>query len=147
MISMTGLRTKKGAIMSDWQRQIGAMTLFVGDLNGTKAFYQKVFGLEPVFEEPGTAMFKFGDQYVFLHAADDLPATAGAILEEGRKGAGQFAIIVDDVDAVCTELTSRGAEPIAALADRPWGMRTVTFADPAGHVWEIAQEIAEDASA
>jgi catechol 2,3-dioxygenase-like lactoylglutathione lyase family enzyme len=139
--------SKKGANMSDWDRQIGAMTLFVADLDGTKAFYQQVFGLEPVFEEPDTAMFKFGDQYVFLHAAANLPGTAGAVLEEGRKGAGQFAIIVKDVDAVCAELTSRGAEPLAAVADRPWGMRTVTFTDPGGYVWEIAQEIAADTSA
>jgi catechol 2,3-dioxygenase-like lactoylglutathione lyase family enzyme len=136
------LPAQKGAIMSDWDRQIGAMTLFVRDLDGTKAFYQQVFGLEPVFEEPGNAMFKFGDQYVFLHAADELPPTPGAVLAEGRKGAGQFAIIVEDVDAVCAELTAQGVEPLAALADRSWGMRTVTFSDPAGHVWEIAQEIA-----
>ncbi|MGH3402377.1 MAG: hypothetical protein ACRDRJ_07680 [Streptosporangiaceae bacterium] len=30
-------------------------------------------------------------------------------------------------------------------ADRPWGMRTVTFADPGGHIWEIAQELPGDA--
>ncbi len=26
-------------------------------------------------------------------------------------------------------------------ADRDWGMRTATFADPGGHIWEIAQEL------
>ncbi len=25
--------------------------------------------------------------------------------------------------------------------DRPWGRRTAAFADPAGHVWELAHEI------
>jgi uncharacterized glyoxalase superfamily protein PhnB len=33
-------------------------------------------------------------------------------------------------------------EVITGPADRPWGMRTVTFADPAGHIWEIAQGLA-----
>jgi uncharacterized glyoxalase superfamily protein PhnB len=28
--------------------------------------------------------------------------------------------------------------------DRPWGMRTATFADPDGHIWEIAQQLGED---
>jgi catechol 2,3-dioxygenase-like lactoylglutathione lyase family enzyme len=144
MISRTRLRARKGAIMTDWQKQIGAMTLFVGDLDGTKAFYRQAFGLEPAFEEPGTAMFNFGEQVVFLHKADGLPLTADAVLEEGRKGAGQFAIIVGDVDAVSAELAASGVEPLSGLADRPWGMRTVTFADPAGYVWEIAQEIARD---
>jgi catechol 2,3-dioxygenase-like lactoylglutathione lyase family enzyme len=25
--------------------------------------------------------------------------------------------------------------------DREWGVRTAAFADPDGHVWEIAQEL------
>jgi uncharacterized glyoxalase superfamily protein PhnB len=45
------------------------------------------------------------------------------------------------MDAVCSELTGRAVKFISAPADRPWGMRTATFADPAGHVWEIAQQI------
>jgi lactoylglutathione lyase len=26
--------------------------------------------------------------------------------------------------------------------DRDWGMRTASFTDPDGHIWEIAQELA-----
>jgi uncharacterized glyoxalase superfamily protein PhnB len=33
---------------------------------------------------------------------------------------------------------------ITGPADRSWGMRTVTFADPAGHIWVIAQGLPED---
>jgi hypothetical protein len=25
--------------------------------------------------------------------------------------------------------------------DRPWGMRTASFTDPAGHIWEVAQDL------
>jgi lactoylglutathione lyase len=42
---------------------------------------------------------------------------------------------------VCSELTGRGAALLTGPADRAWGMRTATFADPGGHIWEIAQEI------
>ena len=28
--------------------------------------------------------------------------------------------------------------PVASR-DRPWGVRTASFADPGGHIWEIAQ--------
>jgi uncharacterized glyoxalase superfamily protein PhnB len=31
-------------------------------------------------------------------------------------------------------------QPLSGPANREWGMRTATFADPAGHIWEIAQE-------
>jgi uncharacterized glyoxalase superfamily protein PhnB len=50
------------------------------------------------------------------------------------------------VDAVSSELAGRGVRLLSGPADRPWGMRTVTFADPGGHIWEIAQEIPGDAS-
>jgi len=29
---------------------------------------------------------------------------------------------------------------ISGPADRDWGIRTITFADPAGYIWEIAQD-------
>ena len=48
---------------------------------------------------------------------------------------------VDDVDAVAGELVGRGATLISGPADQPWGIRTVTFSDPAGYVWELAQDL------
>ena len=34
-------------------------------------------------------------------------------------------------------MTARGVELLNGPMDRPWGVRTATFRDPAGHVWEI----------
>jgi catechol 2,3-dioxygenase-like lactoylglutathione lyase family enzyme len=127
--------------MSDWEREIGAITLFVPDLDRATEFYQETFGLETARPDADTAMFKFKNVYVFLHRAAAAQDPLPEVLAEANNGAGQFAIIVDDVDAVCSELTGRGVEVITGPADRPWGMRTVTFADPAGHIWEIAQGI------
>jgi uncharacterized glyoxalase superfamily protein PhnB len=84
-------------------------------------------------------MLRFGGMFVFLHQAAGAATPLPEILDQAAKGAGQFAIIVGDVDAVCAEIASRGVEPITGPADRAWGMRTATFADPAGHIWEIAQ--------
>jgi uncharacterized glyoxalase superfamily protein PhnB len=49
-------------------------------------------------------------------------------------------VFVDNVDALCAELTARGVA-VNGPADRPWGMRTATFTDPAGHLWEIGQDL------
>jgi len=49
---------------------------------------------------------------------------------------------VDDVDAVCEDLASRGVELLNGPMDRPWGMRTAAFADPDGHVWEVGAAVA-----
>jgi len=131
-------------VMSDWEREIGAITLFVPDLDRATAFYQEVFGLPANGMDAETSMFRFKNVFVFLHQAATEQVTVPEVRAEAEKGVGQFAIIVDDVDAVCAELTARGVEVITGPADRPWGMRTVTFADPAGHFWEIAQGLSED---
>jgi catechol 2,3-dioxygenase-like lactoylglutathione lyase family enzyme len=138
--------SEAGDRMADWEKRIGAVTLFVPDLDRARQFYQDVFGLDAQPAGDGTVVLRFQDMYLFLHAAAAAQEPLPEVLEEARKGAGQFAVIVGDVDAVCSELAGRGVRPLSGPADRPWGMRTVTFADPGGHIWEIAQEIPGDAS-
>ncbi len=46
---------------------------------------------------------------------------------------------VDDVDAMCEELRRRGATILSGPMERPWGIRTASFRDPGGHIWEIAK--------
>jgi uncharacterized glyoxalase superfamily protein PhnB len=50
----------------------------------------------------------------------------------------QLTLEVDDVDAMCDELRARGVELLNGPIDRPWGIRTASFRDPGGHIWEIA---------
>jgi lactoylglutathione lyase len=133
---------EEGAQMSEWEKEIGAMTLFVRDLERSKTFYQDVFGLPPMGDDEDSAMFRFKNMFVFLHKASAAHEVPGSDeLDQALKGAGQFAIIVEDVDAICAELDQRGVAFLSGPADRDWGMRTVTFADPGGNIWEIAQEI------
>lgn len=51
----------------------------------------------------------------------------------------QLTVEVDDVDAVCALLADRGVELLNGPMDRPWGVRTASFRDPGGHIWEIAK--------
>ncbi|MGH3168172.1 MAG: VOC family protein [Trebonia sp.] len=128
--------------MADWDRQIGAMTLFVPDLGDALKFYADAFGLQAQPMDEGTAMLRFGQMFVFLHKSSSATVPPPEVRQEAAKGAGQFAIIVADVDGVCAEMAGRGVRPLSGPADREWGMRTATFADPAGHIWEVAQELA-----
>ena len=127
--------------MSSWPGRIGAITLFVEDLEATKRFYREVFGLPVVFEDDDSTVFDFGNTIVNL-----LKTTAAGELVEPAAVAGrdagarfQLTIEVDDVDAVCAELTGRGVELLNGPVDRPWGVRTASFRDPGGHIWEIAR--------
>ena len=48
-----------------------------------------------------------------MHAAAAAQEPLPEVLAEARKGAGQFAVIVADVDAVCAELAGRGASRLS----------------------------------
>ena len=52
-----------------------------------------------------------------------------------------FTIGVEDVDAVCAELAARGVDLLNGPVNRPWGVRTASFTDPGGHIWEIAEDL------
>jgi catechol 2,3-dioxygenase-like lactoylglutathione lyase family enzyme len=127
--------------MTSWPGEITAITLFVEDLATTKRFYQEVFGLPVAFEDDDSAVFTFGNTMINL-----LRTTAARELIEpavvATRDAGarlQLTITVDDVDALCAELSRRGVELLNGPMDRPWGIRTASFRDPAGHIWEIAK--------
>ena len=53
----------------------------------------------------------------------------------------QLTIWVEDTDATVAELQARGVKLINGPINRHWGQRTAAFADPAGHIWEVAQSI------
>lgn len=128
--------------MAEWEKRIIAVNLLVADLDRATSFYSKVFALDPHQDDAESAMFRFGSTYVFLHrdqAHEDTPA--GDVRELAEKGVGQHALFVDDADAVRAELDHHGVAVISGPADREWGMRTMTFADPSGHIWEIVQEL------
>ena len=124
-----------------WPERIAAITLFVEDLAAAKRFYLDVFRLPIHYEDESSCVFAFGETLVNLlqtSAADELVAPA-PVAAPGSGVRVQLTLGVDDVDAMCAELTARGAELLNGPMDRPWGIRTASFRDPGGHIWEIAQ--------
>lgn len=123
-----------------WPGSIAAITLFVEDLPAAKRFYSDVFRLPVYFEDDNSTVFRFGDTLVNLLETSEAPGLVApatvASLDAGVRF--QFTIAVDDVDAMAEELTSRGVELLNGPIDRPWGIRTASFRDPGGHIWEIA---------
>ena len=120
---------------------IEAITLFVEDLDATKQFYQEIFGLPIVFEDDASAVFKFGSTLINLlkiTQADEL-ITPALVASHEAGSRFVFTLAVEDVDATCTELSARGVTLLNGPMDRPWGIRTASFVDPAGYIWEIAQ--------
>jgi lactoylglutathione lyase len=125
--------------MTDWPGGLSAITLFAEDLAATKQFYLDVFELPVVFEDENSAVFQFGQTLINLLDVSSAPE----LIQPAHVGArdGQRFVLtlrVDDVDAKCRELEARGVTLLNGPMDRPWGPRTASFRDPAGHLWEIA---------
>ena len=127
--------------MDAWPTGIGAITLFVEDLEAARQFYREVFGLPVHFEDANSAVFKFGDTLVNLLKVTEAPELIGPATVASPEGGSRFVFTleVDDVDAKCAELTAHGVQLLNGPMDRPWGPRTASFRDPGGHIWEIAQ--------
>ena len=122
---------------------VAAITMFVEDTQRPRAFYERVFELSPIHEDENAVAFRFENMVVNLlktPAAHELiePATVAGPDAGSRF---QLTIGVDDTDAVCEELAARGVDLLNGPMDREWGLRTAAFADPDGHVWEVAAKL------
>lgn len=133
--------TQQGVTAAVWPGALFAVTLFVEDLEAAKLFYKTAFGLPVAYEDGASAVFTFERTMINLlkiESADELinPARVAPRAAGSRM---VFTLQVDDVDARCAELKARGVTLLNGPMDRPWGIRTASFADPAGHIWEIAK--------
>ncbi len=124
----------------DWTPSVGAVTLIVNDLDASKTFYSAAFGTAVIYENDDSVVFKFGETLInALHrsSADELlaPSAAGTADQPPKV---VFTVQVPDTDTYCGKLAEKGIELLNGPMTRPWGPRTASFADPDGHVWEIA---------
>jgi len=129
--------------LSQSLKSVGAITLFVEDPQRSKSFYENVFELPVAYEDENAAAFNFENMIVNLlkapAARELIDPAAVATREAGSRF--QLTIWVDDADATCAQLQARGVELLNGPMDRAWGLRTATFTDPDGHIWEIASEL------
>ncbi len=125
--------------------EIGAILLFVQDLDGATAFYRDTLQLPYLGSEANLAAFRLEDGKMVV-----LLSQAGAeeILREGVTALstasgprGLVSLKVADVDATYEELTARGVTFVLSPTDQPWGIRMAHFVDPEGNIWEINREV------
>lgn len=121
--------------------RVSLITIGVGDLARSKAFYTKlgftassVGGGEVVFMQAGAvALCLFPRESLACDA--DMPA----------EGSGFRGIAIahnvrekEQVDTVIAEAVAAGGSVAKAAHDATWGGRSGYFADPDGHLWEVA---------
>lgn len=135
--------------MSSRLSAIEVITLFVQDIDTSRAFHDTAFARPVVYEDEVSFVLQFDNLMVNV-----LQVEQAHELVEPRQASTAMAqshvlltIRVEDVDATCSTLRDLGVELINGPIDRPWGRRTAAFSDPSGHVWEIAQPIGDEVPA
>ena len=117
---------------------VSAMTLFTEDLAAAIAFYRAFLHADPVWGDPVSSVFKVGETMVNLlqtSAVAELIAPAQMATPGIR---AVYMLTVADVDAEAARLAAAGLALLNGPVDRPWGIRTLSLADPSGHIWELA---------
>lgn len=120
------------------------ITLFVDDIAAAKAFYADVFSARSIFGDEASDVLDFGGVMINLLQSSNAPTLVEPNPVAPSVSGSRFLLTVrvDDVDAVCDGLRDAGVTLLNGPIDRPWGRRTAAFADPSGHVWEVAQVLA-----
>ena len=123
--------------------RLEVLTAFCEDLAAARVFYAEVLEAPLVFANDDSAVYRMGGVLVNLldvRSAPELVAPG----DVGAPGLGdriQLTIPVEDVDEACAELARRGVTLHNGPMDRWWGMRTASFRDPAGLLWEVAADL------
>lgn len=132
--------------------RISLVTLGVRDLAKSRAFY-RALGWPEAGAVDDVAFYQLGPLAFGLFAWDSLAKDAKVSPQgEGFRGFSLAHNVraKDEVDSCLAEAAVAGARILEPATDAPWGGRSGYFADPDGHLWEIAWNpgfpLAEDGS-
>ena len=123
--------------------KIFALTLVTDDLDETESFYRRVFGLEPVFTDANSTVFQFGEVLVNILDASAVGGlfSPAVVASPGLGHRNLLTIQVDNVDLEAERLAGLGVQLNQQPTDQDWGIRTITFIDPTGQMWEFSHPL------
>ncbi|MEV8214302.1 VOC family protein [Leifsonia sp. NPDC077715] len=121
-------------------QRISLLTLGVADLARSRAFYEDGLGWRPADVPEGVVFYQLPGMAFALFGRDDLAEDARLPVD------GTFSGITlacnqrseADVDAVLAQAAAAGARILKPAERVFWGGYSGYFADPDGHVWEVA---------
>ena len=121
--------------------RISLITLGVADVARARAFYEALGWRASGASQPEVAFLQANGLAIALWARQALAEDAG--VADGARGFSGIALAYNgrsksEVDAVYASAVAAGATALTAPRDTPWGGYSGYFADPDGHLWEVA---------
>ena len=123
------------------EQRLSLVTLGVADLARARRFYEDGLGWRRGNAEAGIAFYQMPGAILALWSRPDLAEDAG-VADSGAQFSGLTlaynARSRQEVDAVLAEAVAAGATLAKPAHETVWGGYSGYFADPDGHLWEVA---------
>jgi catechol 2,3-dioxygenase-like lactoylglutathione lyase family enzyme len=122
------------------QQRVSLITVGVKDLAKVAAFYEAL-GWARVESQDGVVAFDLIGQTFGLYPLDALAEDLGSSVETlgaGRMTLGYNVVEKADVAPILAKAKAAGGDILKPAQDVFWGGHHGYFADPEGHIWEIA---------
>lgn len=121
--------------------RMSMITLGVADLERSIRFYRDGLGLPQLESPPSVAFFPLNGTWLGLYGREALAEDAGVPADgQGFRGVAIAHNLPSEaaVDKLMTEAVAAGAAEVKKPQKVFWGGYSGYFADPDGHLWEIA---------
>lgn len=122
-------------------QRVTLITLGVADLPASRGFYARLGWQEHGESQEGVAFYQMNGLALALFGLADLAADqgrAGAVLGTGAITLAQNFLTEAEVDAAFEAALAAGATALKRPEKVFWGGYSGYWADPDGHVWEVA---------
>lgn len=122
------------------EQRVSLITLGARDMAGLAAFYEAL-GWARVDSPDGVIAFDLIGQTLGLYPLEALAEDIGVPVEELGRGAMTLAHNLRnkaDVAPLLARAEAAGARVLKPASDVFWGGHHGYFADPEGHIWEVA---------
>ena len=123
------------------EQRLSLVTLGVADIDRSRRFYEDGLGWKRGNKEDSVVFFQLPGSILALWSRAALAEDAG--LADAGAGFSGVALAYNarsraDADAVLAEAGKAGARILKPAHETFWGGYSGYFADPDGHVWEVA---------
>lgn len=116
--------------------RLDLVTLLVSDPKNSLRFYRELLGLELLKDSGGYVELASGALRLALFPRDELEKLLGLQMPAAG-GALVLSFEVEELDERFESIVERGAEPVRAPAEAPWGKRVGFVRDPDGNLVEL----------